>query len=93
MAMRKQVNNKVTISQAGVAATFRFSDKELRNLRSYSEYTKQEKEQGFLDKATMAQAHNFSMYAFFEYNTTKAKYGRFASLFNYHKGDFFWWLE
>ena len=91
--MRKQVNNTVTISQAGVAATFRLSDKELRNLRSYSEYTKQEKEQGFLDKATMAQAHNFSMYAFFEYNTTKTKYGRFASLFNYHKGDFFWWLE
>ena len=68
-------------------ATFRFSNKELRNLRSYSEFTKQEKEDGFLDKATMGQAHNFSMYAFFEYNTTNAKYGRFASLFNYHKGE------
>lgn len=87
MAMRQQVDNKVTISQAGVEATFRFSNKELRNLRSYSEFTKQEKEDGFLDKATMGQAHNFSMYAFFEYNTTNAKYGRFASLFNYHKGE------
>lgn len=93
MAMRKQVNNKVTISQAGVEATFRLSDKELRKLRLYSNFTKQEKEEGFLDKATMGNAYNFSMYTFFEYNTTNSKYGRFTSLFNYHKGNFLWYLE
>lgn len=91
--MATALNNKVTISQAGVEATFRLSDKELRKLRIYSRYTRQEKENGFLDKATMGNAHNFSMYAFFEYETSRSKYGRFASLFNYHKGDFLWYVE
>ena len=93
MAQTKQNTNKVTVSQAGVQATFRMSDKELRKLRIYSNYTRQEKENGFLDKATMGNAHNFSMYAFFEHETSRSKYGRFASLFNYHKGDFLWYLE
>lgn len=91
--MATALNNKVTISQAGVEATFRLSDKELRKLRIYSQYTRQEKENGFLDKATMGNAHNFSMYAFFEHETSRSKYGRFASLFNYHKGDFLWYME
>lgn len=91
--MATALNNQVTISQAGVEATFRLSDKELRKLRIYSRYTRQEKENGFLDKATMGNAYNFSMYAFFEYETSRSKYGRFASLFNYHKGDFFWYIE
>lgn len=91
--MAKQLNNKVVISQAGVEATFKLSDKELRSLRRSSRYTRQEEERGFLEKATMGNAYNFSMYAFFEYETTRAKSGRFHSLFNYHKGDFLWYLE
>jgi len=91
--MAKQLNNKVVISQAGVEATFKLSDKELKGLRRSSRYTRQEKENGFLEKATMGNAYNFAMYAFFEYETTRAKSGRFHSLFNYHKGDFLWYLE
>lgn len=91
--MAKQLNNKVVISQGGVEATFKLSDKELRGLRRSSRYTRQEKENGFLEKATMGDAYNFAMYSFFEHETTRAKSGRFHSLFNYHKGDFFWYLE
>lgn len=91
--MGKQLNNKVTISQAGVEATFRLSDKELKGLRHSSRYTRQEKESGRVDKATMGDVYNFSMYAFFDYETTRAKSGRFHKVFNYHKGDFFWYLE
>jgi hypothetical protein len=91
--MAKQLNNKVVISQAGVEATFKLSDKELRNLRHSSRYTRQEKESGRVDKATMGNAYNFSMYAFFEHETTRAKSGRFYKLFDYHKGDFFWYLD
>lgn len=91
--MAKQLNNKVTISQAGVEATFRLSDKELRQLRVYSNFNKQEENNGFLEKARLGIAYNFSMFAFFEYETTRSKYGRFASLFDYDKGDFFWYLD
>lgn len=91
--MAKQLNNKVVISQAGVEATFRLSDKELKNLRYSSRYTKQEKESGRVEKAIMGNAYNFAMYAFFDYETTRAKSGRFHKTFNYHKGDFFWYLE
>ena len=93
MAKTIQNTNKVTISQCGVEATFRMSDKELRKLRIYSNYNRQEKEGGYLERATMGNAYNFSMYAFFEHETTRSKYGRFASLFNYHKGDFWWYVE
>ena len=51
--MAKQNTNKVVISQCGVEATFRMSDKELRKLRVYSQSTRQEKEQGFLEKANV----------------------------------------
>jgi hypothetical protein len=91
--MAKKLNNKVVISQAGVEATFRLSGKELKGLRYSSRHTRQEMENGFLEKATMGNAYNFSMYAFFDHETTRAKSGRFHSLFNYHKGDFFWYLE
>ena len=91
--MAKQLNNKVVISQAGVEATFRLSDKELKGLRHSSIYTRQDKESGKVDKAIMGNAYNFSMYAFFDYETTRAKSGRFHKVFNYHKGNFFWYLE
>ena len=91
--MAKQLSNKVVISQAGVEATFRLSDKELKGLRHSSRYTRQDQESGKVDKAIMGNVYNFAMYAFFDYETTRAKSGRFHSLFNYHKGDFWWYLE
>lgn len=91
--MAKQLSNKVVISQAGVEATFRLSDKELRGLRHSSRYTRQEKESGQVDRAIMGNVYNFAMYSFFEYETTYAKSGRFARIFDYHKGDFWWYLD
>ena len=88
--MAKQLNNKVYIQQAGKELAFRLSDKELQNLRNSSIYTAPEKERAM--KATFGRCYNFSMYAFFEYETTPAKYKRFANNFNYHKGDFTWFI-
>ena len=83
--MAKKLTHKVVISQSGINATFRLSDKEMDGLRAAS-----------WDKGNnkhMGSCYNFAMYAFFEYETTRSKYGRFASLFDYHKGDFFWYEE
>lgn len=83
--MTKKLTHKVVISQGGVNATFRLSDKEMDGLRA-SSWTRS-------NGKHMGNCYNFSMYAFFEYETTRSKYGRFASVFNYHKGDFFWYEE
>ena len=82
--MTKKLTHKVIISQGGVNATFRLSDIEMDGLRAAS-----------WDRGNkhMGSCYNFAMYAFFEYETTRSKYGRFASLFNYHKGNFFWYED
>ena len=82
--MEKKLTHKVVISQGGVNATFRLSDKEMEGLRASSRDRSNTK---------MGMCYNFAMYAFFEYETTRSKYGRFASLFDYHKGDLLWWEE
>ena len=81
--------HKVVISQAGKDVTFTLSDKELRSLRISSVFTDREK----ASKATYGRCYNFAMWAFFDCDTTRAKAGRFASNFDYHKGDFMWRLE
>ena len=81
--MEKKLAHKVVISQGGVNATFRLSDNEMNGLCA-SSWTRGKH---------MGNCYNFAMYAFFEHETTRSKYGRFASLFNYHKGDFFWYEE
>ncbi len=83
--MAKKLTHKVVISQNGINATFHLSDKEMDGLRASSWDRGNHKHLGH--------CYNFAMYAFFEYETTRSKYGRFASLFNYHKGDFFWYEE
>ena len=83
--MTKKLTHKVVISQGGVNATFRLSDKEMDGLRASSWDRGNSKHAG--------NSYNFAMSAFFEYETTRSKYGRFASVFNYHKGDFFWYEE
>lgn len=81
--MAKKLTNKVVISQCGVGAVFRLSDKEMEGLIASSK-DKEKKYSGH--------CYNFAMYAFFEYETSRAKYSRFASLFDYHKGDFYWYI-
>ena len=83
--MTKKLTHKVVISQGGVNATFRLSDKEKDGLRAPRWWRSNDRQMG--------NCYNFAMYAFFEYETTRSKYGRFASLFDYHKGDFFWYEE
>lgn len=83
--MTKKLTHKVVISQGSVNATFRLSDKEMDGLRASSWDRGNSKHAG--------NSYNFAMYALFEYETTRSKYGRFASVFNYHKGDFFWYEE
>ena len=83
--MANKLTHKVVISQGGVNATFRLSDKEMDGLRASSWWRSNDRRMG--------NCYNFAMYAFFEYETTRSKYGRFASLFDYHKGDFFWYEE
>lgn len=83
--MIKKLTHKVVISQCGVKATFRLSDKEMDGLRASS-----------WDRGNckyMGNCYNFAMYTFFEHETTRSKYGRFLSLFEYHKGDFFWYED
>lgn len=87
-----KLTNKVFISQAGKQVMFRLSDKELKHLRIYSQYTRQNQEYA-LNRATMGSCYNFSMFAFFDYDTTRSKAGRFHANFNYHDGDFNWFLE
>ena len=83
--MANKLTHKVVISQGGVNATFRLSDKEMESLCASSWARSNGKHMG--------NCYNFAMYAFFEYETTRSKYNRFARLFNYHKGDFFWYEE
>lgn len=83
--MANKLTHKVVISQGGVNATFRLSDKEMESLCA-SSWTRS-------NGKHMGNCYNFAMYAFFEYETTRSKYNRFARLFNYHKGDFFWYEE
>lgn len=83
--------NKVTIMQGGKDVTFTLTDKELQGLRNSSVYTAQEKERAM--KATLGRVYNFSMYAFFDYEVSRAKCGRFHANFNYHNGDFFWSID
>lgn len=83
--MANKLTHKVVISQGGVNATFRLSDKEMESLCA-SSWTRS-------NGKHMGNCYNFAMYAFFEYETTCSKYNRFARLFNYHKGDFFWYEE
>jgi len=83
--MAKKLTHKVVISQCGVSAMFRLSDKEMDGLRASSWDRGNNKHMG--------NSYTFAMYAFFEYETTRSKYDRFASLFDYHNGYFLWYEE
>jgi hypothetical protein len=80
----KKLNHMVHIMQGGEEAVFRLSDKELKSLQ-HSSRDRESKSSG--------NCYNFAMYAFFEYETSRSKYDRFANIFEYHKGDFTWYLE
>ncbi len=68
---------KVTLMQAGVIATFRLNDKEYKQLKIYA--IPQDKDR----------LYNFSAFAWADYELSRSKMGRFHSIFDYHKGDFY----
>lgn len=81
---RKKLNHKVTVMQGYKQAVFNLSDKELNMLRKASISSRDEK------VLYHGRCYNFSMFAFFDYDTSRSKAGRFHSIFNYHDGDFDW---
>ncbi len=89
---KKVCNNKIKFCAHGNEAIFRLSDLEVKKLRRYSEYTKSEKERGFLENATFGNIRNFSVFALFDYEIKGSKCGRFHSIFNYHKFDIMFWM-
>lgn len=85
MANKTAPKIKVTLSQNGVSATFRLTDAEYKQLRNYSDKKH--------SSSRMGDMYNFSAFAWADYEISRSKCGRFHSLFNYHDGDFLWYLE
>lgn len=65
---------KLTLMQAGVLATFRLNDKEYKQLKIYAKGDR---------------FYNFSAFAWADYELSRSKMGRFHSIFDYNKGDFY----
>ena len=85
---RKILNNKVNFFAGGKDVTIRLSDRELKILKQYSNYHKGDN----LDKMTMMEMYNFSMYAYFEYELKgSAKGSRVKLAFPYHDYSTVWW--
>ncbi len=76
---KKKLTHKVTLSQAGVNATFRLTDKEYNALKKCQHI--------------YGRCYNFSIFAWADYDISRSKCGRFHSIFNYHKGDFIFFEE
>ena len=87
METKKKLTRKVEISQGGKSVIFRLSEKEYQSLRKSSIYTAKEP-----IPSVFGECYNFSMYAFFDYETSRSKAGRFNNEFNFHNGNFTWLL-
>lgn len=84
---KKALTRKVEITQKGKSVIFRLSEKEYHSLRHFSIYTAREP-----IPSLYGRCYNFSMFAFFDYEASRSKSGRFHKEFNYHDGDFNWQL-
>lgn len=84
---KKALTRKVEIAQKGNYVIFRLSEKEYQSLRRSSIYTAREP-----IPSLYGRCYNFSMFAFFDYETSRSKAGRFHKEFNYFDGDFSWRL-
>ena len=79
--MASKNTHKVTLTQGGVSATFRLNDKEFESLKN--------SERPHCSHCL----YNFSAFAWADYEISRSKCGRFHSIFNYHKGDFYWYED
>ena len=77
---KKKLTHKITLSQAGVNATFRLTDKEYDALKR-------------CEDRYNGKCYNFSIFAWADYDISRSKCGRFHSIFNYHKGDFYFFED
>ena len=85
---RKILNNKVKFFAGYNDVTIKLSDRELEILKRYSKYHKDDN----LDKMTMMEMYNFSMYAYFDYELKGSTKGsRVKSAFPYHDYSNVWW--
>ena len=85
---RKILNNKVNFFAGGKDVTIRLSDRELKILKRYSNYNKDDN----LDKMTMMEMYNFSMDAYFDYELKGSTKGSRVKLaFPYHDYSNVWW--
>jgi len=85
---KKVLNNKVNFFAGGKDVTIRLSDKELKTLKRYSIYHKDDN----LDRLTMMQMYNFSLHAYFDYELRGSSKGARVTLaFPYHDYDNVWW--
>lgn len=72
---------KVTLMQSNVEATFHLNEKEMQALQ---------KSASVFDKRRV---YEISMFAWANYDLSRSKCNRFHSVFNYNKGDFFFFVE
>lgn len=85
---RKILNNKVKFFAGYKDVTIKLSDRELKILKRYSKYHKDDN----LDKMTMMEMYNFSMYAYFDYELKGSTKGsRVKRAFPYHDYSNVWW--
>lgn len=73
--------HKVVLMQGAVSATFRLNDKEYESLKK--------SERPYYPNCL----YNFAAFAWADYDISRSKRGRFHSIFNYHRGDFYWYDE
>ena len=85
---KKVCNNKVEFIACGKDITFRLSDEELKALKYHTIVTRKNEDRRNL---TCGDMYNFAAYAFFEYDATPTKYGRFAKNFPYHDFETIYW--
>ena len=85
---RKILNNKVNFFAGGKDVTIRLSDKELKTLKKYSIYHKDDN----LERLNMMQMYNFSIHAYCNYELHgSSKAAKVTLAFPYHDYDNVWW--
>lgn len=89
---RKVLNNKVKFYAGCKEVVIKLSDKELKDLRCHTNYSKG------VDRntLTMGDMYNFALYAFLDYDLKKSpsKAARVKAQFPYHEYDrIYWYLQ
>lgn len=72
---------KVVLMQSNVKATFHLNENEMQTLQ---------KSASVMDKRRV---YETAMFAWADYDLSRSKCNRFHSVFNYNKGDFFFFIE